>query len=77
MDNSVDEEASASSEAPASIFREPLHQERSIKVVSGKHRIFIHLPKDRNRGVCKKTKICKGSLQKTHWYSRAKSGFFW
>ena len=37
----VDEEASASTEAPASISREPLHQEPSIKAVSGKHSIFL------------------------------------
>ena len=37
-DNSVNEEASASSEAPTSISREPLHQEPPRKVVSGKHR---------------------------------------
>ena len=37
----VDEEASASSEAPASISREPLHQQHSIKVVSGKHSILF------------------------------------
>ena len=37
----VDEEASASSEGPASISREPLHQQHSIKVVSGKHSILF------------------------------------
>ena len=38
----MDEEASASSDAPASISREPLHQELSRKVVSGKHHFFQH-----------------------------------
>ena len=46
LNNFVDEEASASSEASASISREPLHQERSIKVVWCKHSIFIYFPKD-------------------------------
>ena len=54
-DNLVDEEASASREAPASISREPLHQEPPINVVSGKHSIFIHFPKDRICEVCKRT----------------------
>ena len=39
-DNLVDEEASTSGEAPASISREALHQEPPIKVVSGKHSNF-------------------------------------
>ena len=43
-------------EAPASIFREPLHQEPPIKVVSGKHSMFTHFPKDRNCEVRKSTK---------------------
>ena len=42
----VDEEASTSSEAPASISREALHHEPSIKVVSGNHSNFTHFPKD-------------------------------
>ena len=63
-DNSVDEKASATGEAPASIFREPLHQGRSIKVVSDKHRIFIHSPKDRNCRVCKKTESTRAPCRK-------------
>ena len=55
----VDEEASASSEAHASISREPLHQEPSIKVVSGMHSIFTRFPKDRNCEVYKRTKITR------------------
>ena len=58
-ENWLDEEASASSEAPASISREPLHQEPPIKVASGKHSIFIHYPKDRNCPVRKRTKITR------------------
>ena len=44
-DNLVGEEASVSSDAPASISRGPHHQEPSGEVVSGKHRIFTHFPK--------------------------------
>ena len=43
-DNFVDEEVSASSEAPPSISREPRHQEPSVKVVSGKHSILTRFP---------------------------------
>ena len=41
-ENFVDEEGSASSGAPASILREPLHYELSIKVVSGASVAFLH-----------------------------------
>ena len=51
------EEDSASSEAPASISREPLHQEPLIKLVLGTHSIFARFPKDRNCEVCKRTQI--------------------
>ena len=37
----VDEEASVSSDAPASTSLEPPHQELSRKVVSGTHSIFL------------------------------------
>ena len=66
VENFVDEAASASSEAPASISREPLHQEPSIKVVSGKHSFVTHFLKDRNCEFCKRTKITRAPLQKTH-----------
>ena len=62
--NFSDEEASGSSEAPASISREPLHQEPSIKVVSCKHSIFIYFPKDRDCEVCKRTKIIRAPCRK-------------
>ena len=44
-DDIVGEEAYASSEVPASISREPLHQEPLIKVVSAKPCILTHFPK--------------------------------
>ena len=59
-DNVVDEEASVSSEAPASISPGPHHQEPSRKVVSGKHRIFTHFPKDRNCEACNRTESVDG-----------------
>ena len=61
-DNFVDEEVSASSEAPPSISREPRHQEPSVKVVSGKHSILTRFPKDRNWD-----QNYNNSLQKTRW----------
>ena len=51
----MDEEASASSVAPASISREPLHQELLRKVVSRK---------GRNCEVCKQTKITRAPCRK-------------
>ena len=42
---------------PANTSREPLGQEPSRKVVSGKHSIFIHFPKDRNCEVRMRSKI--------------------
>ena len=48
----------------------------SRKVVSGKHSICTHFPKDRNCDICLKTKNNAGSLQKTCWYGRAQSGKF-
>ena len=62
-DNLVDEEAPASSEA-ANTSREPLHQEPSIIVVSGKHSIFTHFPNDRTCEVCKTNKITRAPCSK-------------
>ena len=36
----------------------------------GKHNVHTHFPKDRNCEICKRTKIYKGSMQKTQWRSR-------
>ena len=38
--------------------------ERTTKVVSGKHSIFAHFPRDRNCEVCKRTKIKKAPCRK-------------
>ena len=51
--------------------------EPRAKVVSGKHTIKTQFLKDRNCDICLRAKIYKASLQKTHWYSRARSGKFW
>ena len=45
-------------------------------VVSGKHSMFTHFPKDRNCDICLRTKNFKGFLQETYWYSRGQSGKF-
>ena len=60
----MDEEASASSEAPASISREPLCQELSIKVVSGKHSISTRFPKDRNCDICQRTNMTRAPCRR-------------
>ena len=66
--DSVPEHRDASSSA-----RE-LPSKPRAKVVSGKHCIFTHFVKDRNYDICFENPNYKGSLQKTHWHSRAKSG---
>ena len=58
-ERSVDEEVSASNEAPARISREPLHQEPPTIVVLVKHSIYTHFPNDRNCEVCKRTKVTR------------------
>ena len=63
-ENLVDEEASASGGTPASNSCEPLHQELSRKVVSGKHSLFVHLQKDRNCAVRKRTKMIRAPRRK-------------
>ena len=72
-DNLVDESVPEHRDASSSSHELP--SEPRAKVVSGKHSIF-HFPMDRNCDICMRTKIYKGSLQKMHWYSRAKSGRF-
>ena len=58
MDESVPEHGDASSsshESPA---------EPRAKVVSGKHSIFTHFPKDRNCEICLRTKIARASCRR-------------
>ena len=66
----MDESVPAHRDAPASSSHKSASGPRG-KVVSGKHSIFDHFPKDRKCDTCLRTKINRGSLQKTHWYSRA------
>ena len=42
-------------------------QSREQKVVSGKHSILTHFPKDRNCDICLRTKSTRSFLQKTCW----------
>ena len=74
--NLVDESVPAHRVAPASSSRESASEPRG-KVVSGKHSIHTHFPKDRNCVTCMRTEMTRGSLQKTHWYSRASSRKHW
>ena len=59
MDESVPEHR----DAPASSSRESA-SEPPIKVVSGKHSIFTHFPKDRNCDICLRTKITRAPCRK-------------
>ena len=65
-DKWVDEEASVSSEAPASICHEPLHQELPSNVVSGKHFISTHFPKRPKLRSLEENHNFRSELQKTH-----------
>ena len=71
VDGSVPEYRDASSSS------HELPSEPRARVVSGKRGIFTHFPKDRKCDICLRTRITRGSLQKTHWYSRAQSGKCW
>ena len=55
-ENLVDERVPAIRDTPASSSRES-DPEPPGKVVSGKHSIYIHFPKDSSCDVCKRTKI--------------------
>ena len=59
----MDENVPAHREAPASSSHELLSEPRA-KVVSGKHSIFTHLPKDKDCDICKRTKITRAPCRK-------------
>ena len=63
MENPVDECVPAHRDAPASSSRESASEPRGI-VVSGKHSIYIHFPKDRNCNICMRTKITRATCRK-------------
>ena len=67
VDESVPEHRDASSSS------HELLSEPRAKVVSGKHSIFIHFPKDRNCDICLRTKITR----KRTGTGGAESGKFW
>ena len=62
-ENVKDEGMLASRDTPASTSHDSV-SERSTKVVSRKHRIFVHFLKDRNCAVCKRTKIRRAPCRK-------------
>ena len=62
-ENLVDESVPAHRDAPASSSRESASESRG-KVVSGKHRIYTHFPKDRSCEICKRTKITRAPFRK-------------
>ena len=59
----MDESVPAHWDAPASSSRESASESRG-KVVSGKHRIYTHFPKDRSCEICKRTKITRAPFRK-------------
>ena len=71
VDESVPEHRDASSSS------HELTSDPRAKVVSGKHSIFTHFPKDPKLRYLPENQHYKGFLQKTHWYSRAPSGKCW
>ena len=60
-ENLVDENVPAHRDAPATSSRESASEPRG-KVVSGKHCIYTHFPKDRNCDICMRTKRTKQGL---------------
>ena len=53
-----------------------LPSEPRAKVVSGKHSIFTHFPKDRNCDICLRTKITRASCRKRTGTVVARAGNF-
>ena len=62
-ENLVDDSVPAHGDAPASSSRESSSEPRGT-VVSGKHSIYSHFPKDRNCDICLKTKITRAPCRK-------------
>ena len=60
----------------SSSHEKPMESRAKVEPGTGKHSVYTHFPKDPNCDICLKTKNNKGFLQKTCWYSRAKSGKF-
>ena len=71
-ENLVDDEIPGGSHASSSheASLEPIAKRREDL---GKHNVHTHFPKDRNCEICKRTKITRGSVQKTQRRSRTSS----
>ena len=61
--NLVDESVPAHRDTPASSSRESASEPRG-KVVSGKHNVYIHFPRDRNCNISMRTKITRALCRK-------------
>ena len=59
----MDESIPAHRDAPVSFSREPSSDPQG-KVVSGKHSVHTHFPKDRNCDICLRTKIVRASCRR-------------
>ena len=62
-ENLVDDSVPAFMDAPASSSRESVSERRG-KVVSGKHSIFSHFPKNRNCDICVRSKVTRAPCRK-------------
>ena len=76
-ENLVDKNAQPHQYSSSSSRELPMESRAKAVAGPGKHSIYTHFPKHRNCDICFGTKINKGFLQKTYWYSRAQSGKFW
>ena len=61
-DNLVDESVPEHQYSPSSSYELPILPR--AKVVSGKHSIFTHFPKDRNCDICLRIKITRASCRR-------------
>ena len=77
-ENLVDDEIPIQGGSHASSSHEPSLEPTSKRREDlGKHSVYTHFPKDRNCEICKRTRITRASMQKTHWRSRSPCRKFW
>ena len=77
-ENLVDYRVAERRDSHASSSHEPSLEPTPTRSVDlGKHSVYTHFPEDRNCEICKRTKITRAPLQKTHWRSRTSCRKFW
>ena len=67
MDDEIPLQGGTHASSSHEVSLEPTSKRRED---SGKHSVYTHFPKDRNWEICQRTKITKGTVQKTQWWSR-------